>query len=161
MQYQYLTKSRLVCAITFVWLAVIAAAICFLFWHNELKYSLPTPIPKNYHAVKPGETININYPLGQKSNAPLFLHFFNPSCPCSRFNIPHFNSLVKKYGSKVSFVIVVQSNDTTYTAKDIQDKFGITVPVLFDKTLASQCGVYSTPQAVLINTDHTLYYRGN
>jgi hypothetical protein len=161
MQYKYLVKSRLVQLITFVWLAAIVAAISFLFWQSELRYSLPTPIPKNYHAVKQGDTIAINYEARFKNTKPLFLHFFNPACPCSRFNIPYFKALAKKYNSEINFAIVVQSNDTTYTEKDIQEKFGIALPVLFNKNLAVLCGVYSTPQAVLINTDHTLYYRGN
>jgi hypothetical protein len=41
------------------WLGIIAAAIVLLFWHNEWKYNLPTPIPKNYHAVKRGEAVNL------------------------------------------------------------------------------------------------------
>jgi hypothetical protein len=48
-----------------------------------------------------------------------------------------------------------------YTDKEIQNKFDINLPVLFDTAIASSCGVYSTPQAVIIDTDHKLYYRGN
>ena len=32
---------------------------------------------------------------------------------------------------------------------------------MFDKSIAVLCGVYSTPQAVLLDTNHKLYYRGN
>jgi hypothetical protein len=37
------------------------------------------------------------------------------------------------------------------------------VPVLVDKgeKLAKACGVYSTPQATIIQTDNKLYFRGN
>jgi hypothetical protein len=68
--------------------------------------------------------------------------------------------LVNQYGRNVRFAIVVMS-DQTYSTKDIQDKFGIDIPVLFDTTIAAQCGVYSTPQAVIINSQNELYYRGN
>ena len=53
------------------------------------------------------------------------------------------------------------SGDKSYTAEDIQDKFGLNIPILFDQSIAAACGVYSTPQAVLLDTDHKLYYRGN
>jgi hypothetical protein len=74
----------------------------------------------------------------------------------------HFKSLVKEYGDEVDFRIVTVSSKK-YTTKDIQDKFDmpVPVPVLFDTTLAAACGVYSTPQAVIIGKDHHLYYRGN
>jgi len=161
MKNKYQIKSWIKKCFITVWLIIIFSGISFLFWRNEWKYNLPTSIPENYHAVKPGDFININYQPFLKNHKPLFLHFFNPACPCSRFNIAHFRSLVKKYNDKIDFAVVVMSSDTTYTAKDIQDKFDLTIPVLFDKHLAISCGVYSTPQAALINVDHKLYYRGN
>jgi peroxiredoxin len=135
--------------------------ICALFWYSEWRYSLPTPIPAQYQAVNTKEHINIsaafNYPAGK----PVFIHFFNPDCPCSRFNMPHFKSLAATYGDKINFAVVVMTTDNDYTEADIQKKYSITVPILFDTSLARTCGVYSTPQAVLLNTDQTLYYRGN
>ena len=55
----------------------------------------------------------------------------------------------------------ISQQNKLYTAKEIQDKFDLTVPVLFDASIATSCGVYSTPQAVLLDTGHKLYYRGN
>jgi hypothetical protein len=146
-------------ALILIWLAVLLLAIGGLFWQNEWVYSLPTPVPAAYKPIQTGEHIDVE--LGQYNNHnPLFLHFFNPDCPCSKFNIPHFKSLVKQYGDKVNFAVVVMTS-RNYTAKQIQDKYDLTIPVLFDTTLAVSCGVYSTPQAAIIDTDHNLYYRGN
>ncbi|MCW3106323.1 MAG: hypothetical protein JWQ09_829, partial [Segetibacter sp.] len=134
--------------------------IVILFWYNEFVYSLPTPIPKDYKTVKLGEKIDLKGKI-RTGNNPLFLHFFNPDCPCSKFNISYFKSLVKKYGKEATFEIIVMSSDMDYTAKQIQDKFDLKVPVLFDSSLAVACGVYSTPQAVILDADNRLYYRGN
>jgi Redoxin len=142
------------------WLTLLFAGVIALFWHNEWVYSLPTPIPKNYIPVKPGEVIPVTLNLHSTNGKPVFLHFFNPDCPCSRFNVAHFKSLVKQYGNEASFEIIVMTNKN-YTAKDIQDKFDVTVPVLFDSAIAVACGVYSTPQAVIIDTNGRLFYRGN
>lgn len=143
----------------FLWLTLVFSGIIAFFWRNEWKYSLPTPVPENYTAVSCGTPIGVLRQL-QSGGKPLFLHFFNPSCPCSRFNMPHFRSLVKQYGDSVNFAIVVMS-DKTYTVQEIQDRFGLTIPVLFDTAIARECGVYSTPQAAIIGPDHKLYYRGN
>ena len=145
------------------WLILIFGGISFLFWHNEWKYSLPTPVPQNYHPVEPGTLISIKNVLKPgDTSKPVLLHFFNPDCPCSRFNITHFKSLVKQYDSKINFVIIaLLGNGKSYTSKDIQERFDLSVPVLFDSAIAASCGVYSTPQAALIGADHRLYYRGN
>ncbi|MEO7767224.1 MAG: redoxin domain-containing protein [Ferruginibacter sp.] len=148
------------------WLAICCLILIFscigiLFWYTEWRYSLPTPVPERYFAVKLNERINVSGQLASSKNRPVFLHFFNPDCPCSRFNIPHFKSLVAQYAGKVSFAVVVMTKDKNYTEQKIKEKFDLTMPVLFDTSLAVLCGVYSTPQAVLLNNDHTLYYRGN
>lgn len=145
-------------------IAALAATFCcigILFWYSEWQYSLPTPVPQQYLTVKKGELINITAKFNPQKDEPVFLHFFNPDCPCSRFNMPHFKELAETYGGKISFAVVVITTDKNYTEKSIRKKYGITVPVLFDTSLAATCGVYSTPQAVLINTDQSLYYRGN
>ncbi len=75
-----------------------SCAISVLFWKNEFQYSLPTPIPKDYYADAMGSKIDLKCcTLDQK---PIFLHFFNPECPCSRFNVPHVSELIKKYGDR-------------------------------------------------------------
>jgi hypothetical protein len=143
-----------------IWLSLLFTGIIALFWRNEWVYSLPTPIPRNYQPVNPGEEVPVAAKLRPAGNKPLFLHFFNPDCPCSRFNIAHFRSLVRQYGNEANFEIVVISNKK-YSAKDIQEKFDVTVPVLFDPAIAPSCGVYSTPQAVIVDANNKLFYRGN
>ncbi len=135
------------------------AGIAILFWYNEWKFTLPTPVPKNYTAVNFGKNISIAKKIPHHDK-PLFLHFFNPKCPCSKFNIPYFKELVKKYSNQVDFQIVLMS-DKRYTAEQIRNKFDLNIPVLFDSAIALECGVYSTPQAAIIDSKDNLFYRGN
>jgi len=145
-----------------IWLLIIASGIAYLFWYHEWKYSLPTPVPENYHAVNTGTRVSIkDIPGLEQNDKPLFLHFFNPDCPCSRFNITHFKSLVKEYGTQLNFAVVALTPKGRYTDQDIKRKFGLSIPVVFDSSYAASCGVYSTPQAAIINTDHCLFFRGN
>ncbi|MBA3683083.1 MAG: redoxin domain-containing protein [Bacteroidetes bacterium] len=143
-------------------LALISLGIVVVFWKQELVYNLPTPQPCNYKPVEVGQALVIPYNI-EKKNKPLFLHFFNPECPCSRFNIKHFKALIRDYGKQVDFKVVIQSTDSTLSADEIKDEFDLDVECILDrdKKIANSCGVYSTPQAVLTDVTGNLYYRGN
>lgn len=142
-----------------LWMLLLCAAISVLFWQNEFKYSLPTPVPKNYHEIAMGSKIELKCCV--TDTRPIFIHFFNPDCPCSRFNIPHVSGLIKKYGDQINFKIVVLNKQKDFTIEEIQKKFDAKIPVYFDDNIAKNCGVFSTPQAVLLDGSRKLYYRGN
>jgi len=142
-----------------LWMLLLCAAISVLFWQNEFKYSLPTPVPKNYHEIAMGSKIELKCCV--TDTRPIFIHFFNPDCPCSRFNIPHVSGLIKKYGDQINFKIVVLNKQKDFTIEEIQKKFDAKIPVYFDENIAKNCGVFSTPQAVLLDGSRNLYYRGN
>ncbi len=56
--------------------------------------------------------------------------------------------------------MVVNSEEKVEPAKSLIDD-EITIVVDSDKKLANACGVYSTPQAAIIQTSNRLYFRGN
>jgi hypothetical protein len=139
----------------------VFAGIAAIFWHQEIQYLLPTPVPKNYRAVLPHDVIQFDSVLvTQKNGRPKLLHFFSPDCPCSRFNLKHFLSLNRKYNKTIDFYVVI-ADKKKFTAA--QYMVGHAVPVIVDSNeqLAKVCGVYSTPQAALIQYDNQLYFRGN
>jgi hypothetical protein len=144
----------------YVCLILIATGIVTVFWKQEMVYALPTPVPHDFKPVATGQHLLL--PLNKHSK-PLFLHFFNPACPCSRFNMKHFKTLVHEYGKRVDFRIVVQTQDSTLSAENIKSKFDVDLPCIIDrdKKIAGLCGVYSTPQAVIIDAADNLYYKGN
>lgn len=142
------------------WLLLLLSAIGTLFWYNDWVYQLPTPVPDHYTKAPIGKQISLKGNMGNDTGKPVFLHFFNPDCPCSRFNIKQVNALMKEYGEKVDFRIVVMS-DRPVTIEAIKRKFQLNIPISFDASLADECGVYSTPQAALLDKKHNLYYRGN
>jgi len=130
-----------------------------IFWYQEFIYSLPTPVPNEYIQVNVGDRIHLDENL-KTSSKPQFIHFFNPDCPCSKFNISHFKSLVKKYDDHLDFSVVVLTKDEKHTSESIREKFDLPIQVSFDQEIAKSCGVYSTPQAAIV-ADGKLYYRGN
>jgi len=143
-------------------LSIFALLLCFggigaIFWYQELQYSLPTPIPANYQAIPVGQAVSTVTSL---PDGPLFLHFYNPDCPCSRFNANHLKSLIRTYQDSVQVFIVVPS---AKAKKKAIGEFGKDQQYIVDDGLkiASSYGVYATPQAVLVDREGKLFYRGN
>lgn len=141
-------------------LVVSAAGVSYLFWHQEGQYLLPTPVPASYVPIPSGETIRLGLPLTAVGAQGVFLHFFNPECPCSRFNVQHFNYLSRTYGRQLQFAVLIPEFADFEKARALIDA---AVPVYVDKgdLLATASGVYATPQAVLLDKAGRLYYRGN
>ncbi|GHN00162.1 hypothetical protein WSM22_16510 [Cytophagales bacterium WSM2-2] len=139
-------------------LAGCAIGIAALFWHQELKYQLPTPVPSGYVPMPVGLTVTL--PKDFTAGSAYFLHFYNPDCPCSRFNARHLKSLIRAYADSVKIVIVVPTNDDVVKArKELGEELSVWVDS--NEAIAKSCGVYSTPQAAIIDKNGKLFYRGN
>lgn len=147
-------------ALAIGWLCILFTTIGGIFWYNDYRYGLPTPIPPGYLHINNGKYIAIRQNLSFGDHKPLFLHFFNPDCPCSKFNITHFKTLAAQYGAKANFAVILMT-DKYYTAADVKKRFDLDMPVVIDPALAATCGVYSTPQAVILDPAGKLYFRGN
>lgn len=141
-------------------LGLILSQIIYMFWREEYRYSLPTPVPVQFTTVP----INSCVPLPQIAQSVprsgYLLHFFNPECPCSRFNLKHFKGLYKSYHKEVDFAVVIPDSADLLKAQRLLD---LPVRILQDHagSLAQAYGVFSTPQAVIIHPAGSLYYRGN
>ncbi|KDN56384.1 TlpA family protein disulfide reductase [Flavobacterium seoulense] len=155
-----MTKKLRIYFIT-IWLTGVIAIVGWTFWSTEYLYSQPTPVPKTFKEVPNGTFIALNDDIKQKVGKPILIHFFNPDCPCSRFNMKHFKSLVKKYDNQMDFGIVVLCQKRKYTSDDIKEKFDLDLPITFDSSLADKCGVISTPQAVILDQKQQIYFKGN
>lgn len=138
----------------------IIGCVSFLFWSQEIKYQLPTPKPTGFKSVPTLSHISLGDNVIQQSAKPVLLHFFNPECPCSKFNSKHVNELIKKFRNQVKFVIVIPN----IAGKELVSKYfsdTLQLVVDADKKLATQCGVYATPNAVILTATNQLWYNGN
>lgn len=146
-------------ALSILFLIACFSGIAAIFWEQEYQYSLPTPVPANYKAVPVGQMVSVRE-FSNLPHGPLFLHFYNPDCPCSRFNARHLKSLIRQYRDSVQLFIVVPTRDAKRKAVS---EFGDEQQYLVDDELkiANAYGVYATPQAVLVDREGKLFYRGN
>ncbi len=137
-----------------------AALIGWVFWEQEIKFTLPTPVPANFKEVKIGQHVDLaSYSINK--DKPVMLHFFNPDCPCSRFNMQEFERLSHKYAGKVDVYVVIQARDQqAVTRFNNKYNLGLTVLVDTDVNISEICSIYSTPQFVLLNKKLTIYIIG-
>ncbi|GAL84777.1 hypothetical protein MYP_2005 [Sporocytophaga myxococcoides] len=139
-------KGLIIFIVTFCFLA-----ICALLWKEYFRYSLPTSVPSNYKFVNAG----LYTSLFKEYKDPILLHFFNPKCPCSKFNSSYIQSLHRRYKDRITFFAVVEQAHI----KDYKDQFDFKL-ITDDGSIADTFGVYATPQAVILK-DGKLIYRGN
>ncbi|MCP4520756.1 MAG: redoxin family protein [Cytophagales bacterium] len=152
-----------------IWLfsiSLIFGGIAYLFWTQELQYLLPTPKPDNYKEIPVGTELHFSFEEKLENKKHTLIHFFNPNCPCSRFNLEHYQNLYRKYNKEIDFVFIFHSqtplsaSEQETIVKNVEHK---SIIVLYDesKEIAKHCGVYSTPQMVLVDKNQKLFYRGN
>jgi len=152
---------------------IVVILCCFLMlttavaamWYQDAQYAAPTPRPAGLCQRPISSRLSLPTEVFQNSGTdhrPLLLHFFNPDCPCSRFNLDHIRLLVRAYGARVRFVAILQGDDEAYLQRAFRET-GLKIPCVADVRgeIARKCGVYSTPQAVVLTGDGRLYYRGN
>jgi hypothetical protein len=146
--------------------ALFCGVVAAAFWYQDLRYSLPTPAPVDLKQPPLGQQIALAGPLAMlldcDDDSPCLLHFFNPACPCSRFNLEHLRQLVARYGGRVRFVAVLEGNDAEASLAEFA-KLDIDIVATpdVDGQIAASLGVYSTPQAVVLARDGRLVFRGN
>jgi len=147
--------------IAYISITGIFVLIVALFWNQEVQYWLPTPVPEDYTPVEQGSTVRLDFL--KKNNKPHVLHFYNPNCPCSKFNMQSFETLLKKHHQQFNFNIIVQESaeDISEHLQDLFKKYDAQLITDTHKKIAIACGVYATPQLVLLNKDQKLYYKGN
>ncbi|MSV30625.1 MAG: AhpC/TSA family protein [Bryobacterales bacterium] len=136
----------------------------FVFWQQDWQYSLPAVRPAGWRQPAVGERILLPLAgLTLDKSRPLFLHFFNPDCPCSRFNLDHVRQLIRRHRGDVRFIAVLQGEGGSALLRAKFEKLNLGVESVADETgaWAEAAGVYATPQAVVIDRNERLYFRGN
>lgn len=160
-------------ALTLLCALLLLGVVCTVFWYQDLRYSLPTPRPESLAPVPMGAVVPLDRVLpalhsSQGETRLLFLHFFNPGCPCSRFNTDHIRGLYQRYREQVRFVAVVETDEDADASereriiRAAARRFGGMEAVADPGgNAAAACEVYSTPQAVILRPSGELLFRGN
>jgi hypothetical protein len=136
-------------------------------WEQDWKWGLPTPRPAQFKQPPIGARLALPEVVTTRwaaAGRPLFLHFFNPDCPCSRFNQDHVRDLIRAHRGRVAIIAVIEPEGAQVSPRAVERAerdLGVPVVLDADGSLAKRVGVYSSPQAVIVKPDGALYYRGN
>ena len=140
---------------------ICLSGIAYIFWRQELRFTKPTKKPSDLKLVEVNDSIHLDFV--NKASKPLFIHFYNYDCPCSRFNIKEFKAMVRDFSDSIDFIAVVQAGDKSENAEKLfKEKYNLGVETINDKDglIADALGIYSTPQAVIIKNSK-IFYKGN
>jgi hypothetical protein len=154
-----------------LWSAGCVAAIATAFWFEDLRYAAPTPPPPGHRDVPIGAEVGLvprvaallpSRAASTGAPRPAVLHFYNPDCTCSRFNLEHLRGLVARFASQVDFVLVVESDDAA-SAAEVAERVEPDLPWIHDRdgAVADHYGVHATPLAAIVAPDGRLWFRGN
>ena len=139
----------------------MAVLMGWLFWQEVYRHALPLAAPLDFQAVPRGSCIPLDEltPFQEKEQA-MFVHFFDPNCPASRFTLPHFQQIVQQYHTRIAFVVIIPAD---ISPAQVFPLLGHQMIVIQDTDQQWQkaCGVYASPQAALISDTGSLYFRGN
>ncbi len=137
------------------------ATVALAFWRIDLRYALPTPLPPDHVAVEAGAPLRLPTGFVALGPQPTLLHFFNPDCPCSRFNLEQVHELARRFAGRVRVIAVLETQADAQAARErwLEDFEEVWIDA--DGALAAEVGVYSTPQAALVDAEGRLYWRGN
>lgn len=153
--------------------AVIAGTLtllgvaCAAFWRQDWRYSLPAQRPDGFTLTpiaSPHAPLLRRLGLATDERAgPALLHFYNPDCPCSRFNLDHLAELWRRHSHEAQFLVVLEANPQGGDALKAWRRQGIPIPAIVDEdgAVARELGVFATPQAVILDSQGNLAFRGN
>ena len=151
------------------WIVLLSTCLCLsaivaVFWHQDWQYSMPAVRPADLQQPDMGAKLALaSVGMPAEKSKPIFLHFFNPDCPCSRFNIEHVRALIRRHHRNVRFIAVLQGEGGARRLAGSFRKLDLGIESIVDEhgEIARLTGVYATPQAALIDPNGRLYYRGN
>ena len=99
-----------------------------------------------------------------KGSRAVVLVFLGLECPVSNGYAPEFTRIVEAYGSRgVAFYGIHADPDVTAeAARAHAAEYGLSFPILLDPTqgVARQAGVRVTPEAVVLDSEGQILYRG-
>ena len=153
-------------AVTLVSSALLLGLFGMALWQADWRYSLPTPRPEGLvqpERIEPGLLARLRAAAGAGSSTkPLLVHVYSPACPCSRFNLEHVLALGREFGDRCAQLALLELPEGEEAgAPRRNDELELTEWPESDGLIARALGVYATPQAVLLDGEGRVYFRGN
>lgn len=138
-------------------LVIIVAASVILTKKQDTAPEVGHVAPNFTLTTLAGQTLN----LTQFRGKPVYLNFFASWCPPCQFETPDVEKMYKKYGNKITFIGVnLAFNDTVPRLKQFLKTYGVTYPVLLDKSgsVTKTYKVMAIPTSFFIKSNGVIMY---
>jgi peroxiredoxin len=138
-------------------LVIIVAASVILTKKQDTAPEVGHVAPNFTLTTLAGQTLN----LAQFRGKPVYLNFFASWCPPCQFETPDVEKMYKKYGNKITFIGVnLAFNDTVPRLKKFLKTYGVTYPVLLDKSgsVTKTYKVMAIPTSFFIKSNGVIMY---
>ncbi len=138
-------------------LVIIVAASVILTKKQDTAPEVGHVAPNFTLTTLSGQTLN----LTQFRGKPVYLNFFASWCPPCQFETPDVEKMYKKYGNKITFIGVnLAFNDTVPRLKQFLKTYGVTYPVLLDKSgsVTKTYKVMAIPTSFFIKSNGVIMY---
>lgn len=161
-----------------MWLVIplVVVWVCstvYAFWHFQIRNIRPFDLQSQIEQpvfVAEQHSLNIQTILdnftqadSKKESATVF-NFWDPDCPCSRFNESHVNDIITTYMSQgIRFVLVPRYGDIRPKAELEQlarERFGLQLEIIYDYEQTFRQAVPSSPAVVVMDAQGQLAYFG-
>ncbi len=141
MKTQLLNKKFIAWWLVFIWLLMIA----FAFWWFELRWYRQVDFQYSDALFDSRTLLNDQSLLQGKDHRATVVHYFDPACPCTRFNTAHVQELMATYLPKgVAFVIKVPNE----AARQLAHQTFKQVPI---DVVAAKNAPVASPAALVLN----------
>ncbi len=158
-------KNWLAYVMVTAWLLFTLVAFWWFQFKNIQSFS-PSPTSEQRDYFKPSGLAQQLAQISQKlddntrpDQATVF-HFWNPDCPCSRFNTAHVRAITRQYSTKGVRFIVIPHPGVNTNFNDLKEQaesnFGTTIHLI----RAGEVHLPSSPAAAVIGNDGQLAYFG-
>ena len=134
-------RQRWALMILALWLAVVLCGFWWFQWRWYFLVDTQTVWFKGQGWVEASQSPDF---IADGGNGPVVVHFYDPACPCSKFNTEHVLALIEEYqGRGVQFEVRVPSADVQAQARQL---FGVPVAVAADAQRPA-----ASPSALVLN----------
>ncbi len=142
-------------------IGLMLSAVGQIFWDEEFKHYKPRNAESS--TLVPGEFITLAPEFIKLKDKPAFIHFYDNDCLFAKTNIDHLGLFTEDRGGDVDYYLILvgasEGIDQLQKKFNVPDHFKVVSDP--DLKISTALGVNTTPQAVILDPDSRLYFKGN
>lgn len=149
-------------ALLTIWLASMAIAFWWFQYRNVQTFTPQAVFFDSQTLQAQLQQLLLHVTHRHNQPAATVVHFYNPGCPCNKFNERHVRDLIAQYGRQgVRFIVMVSADLATDQEQALQQARQVfNDPAVIDVQLAKEIRPPSSPAVAILDAQDQLAYFG-